>query len=122
MISNLQINEDDGVIIKKYPHIGPLARNRSQYYIMVTTPSQFKEFRPKKNEIFVRKYPFDFFNKITKILNYLKDVEWHSIYMIPCCNDCKIKRKYIFMKGGEIPINYHMVTLRDINNENPAIL
>jgi len=89
---------------------------------MVTTPSQFQAFRPRKNEILVRKYPFDFFNKITKILNYLKDVEWYSIYMIPCCNHCKIKRKYIFIKDEEIPINYHMVTLRDINNKNPAIL
>jgi len=56
---NLQINEDDGVLIKKYPPIGLLHRHRSRtHYYVITTTS----------------------------------------------------------------IEYHMVTLRNINNENPAVL
>ncbi len=124
LIDNLQINEDDGRIIKKYPHIGPIDRRRSRvhYYVITTTSTQFTGFQPKTNEILVRKYSFYFFNKIIKILNYLQDVEWHSVYTIPCCDQCKIKRRYRFIKNADMPINYHMVTLRDINNKNSAIL
>jgi len=73
LISNLQINEDDGRIIKKYPHIGRSDHRRSRihYYVITTTPSQFNEFQPQKNEILVKKYPFYFFNKITKLFYFL---------------------------------------------------
>jgi hypothetical protein len=73
LISHLQINEDDGRIIKKHPHIGfsDRRRSRTHYYVITTTSSQFNEFQPQKNEILVKKYPFYFFNKITKILYYL---------------------------------------------------
>ncbi|CAF3874057.1 unnamed protein product [Rotaria sp. Silwood2] len=93
-----------GVVIKKCPYIGSRdqRRSRTHYYVIATTFSQDATFQPDKTEVC--------------------NVQWHSIYTLPCCDTCKIKWRFTPDDDPKIPVNYHMVTLRDINGENSAVL
>ncbi|CAF1979016.1 unnamed protein product [Rotaria magnacalcarata] len=95
---------ENGKIIKKYPYIGSINRRqcRTHYYVIAAIASECTPSEIDSREIW--------------------DAEWHSIYTLPCCDTCKIVRKFTFVKGDEIPINYHMVTLRDIDGRNSAVL
>ncbi|CAF4019642.1 unnamed protein product [Rotaria sordida] len=94
----------NGAVITKYPHIGSIQqrRSRTHHYVLATTTSQDKSFRPNKKEV--------------------DSVEWHSIYTLPCCDTCKKNWSHTLPNGSKIPVNYHMVTLRDINGTNSAVL
>ncbi|CAF3800553.1 unnamed protein product [Rotaria sp. Silwood1] len=94
----------NGTVITKYPYIGTIqqCRSRTHHYVLATTTRQDMLFRGNKKEVC--------------------DVYWHSIYTLPCCDACKIKWKYTLYNDLEIPVSYHMVTLRDMNGENSAVL
>ncbi|CAF4679356.1 unnamed protein product [Rotaria socialis] len=95
---------ETGKIIKKYPYIGSISQRqcRTHYYVIATTTTECTPSEIDSREIW--------------------NAEWHSIYTLPCCGTCKIVRKFTFIKGEDIPINYHMVTLRDIDGRNSAVL